>query len=201
MPDVNDVAAAVIAEFRRQYPDEPITALKLQKLVYYAQAWHLADTGAPLFDEAIEAWRDGPVVRALFAQHQGWRTIDDWTSGRAERVPPQGASVISRVVRSYGALDAETLGELTHREMPWRATRFGLGDEERSNRVIDLRLIATFYARQRSEPKTAVAFALASVRLEGGVVSDGVVRDMDAVAQGHLSADDAVIQRLALLHQ
>ncbi|MCY4305991.1 MAG: DUF4065 domain-containing protein [Aestuariivita sp.] len=42
--------------------------LKLQKLVYYAQAWYLANFNKPLFSEDIEAWPHGPVVRDLYLQ-------------------------------------------------------------------------------------------------------------------------------------
>jgi uncharacterized phage-associated protein len=36
-------------------------AMRLQKLLYYVQAWHLAVTDEPLFPEQIKAWKDGPV--------------------------------------------------------------------------------------------------------------------------------------------
>ncbi len=45
---------------------EPISPLKLQKLVYYAHAWHYTICGVPLFEEGIEAWMNGPVVPSLF---------------------------------------------------------------------------------------------------------------------------------------
>lgn len=45
-----------------------IDAMKLQKLLYYAQAWWLAHTGAELFEEDIEAWPWGPVVRDIYLQ-------------------------------------------------------------------------------------------------------------------------------------
>ena len=47
---------------------ELITNLKLQKLVYYAQAWHLALFDEPLFDDPIEAWVHGPVVSSLYSK-------------------------------------------------------------------------------------------------------------------------------------
>ena len=39
---------------------------KLQKLVYYANAWALVWTGRPLVSDSFEAWRDGPVSRNLY---------------------------------------------------------------------------------------------------------------------------------------
>ncbi len=67
-----------------------MTAMKMQKLVYYAQAWTLARTGEPLFDEPIEAWVNGPVVRALYDQHRGqfsllWRDVCQVGSTRFPR--------------------------------------------------------------------------------------------------------------------
>lgn len=45
---------------------QPLTPMKLQKLVYYGHGWCLGITGQPLLDEAIQAWSFGPVVRSLY---------------------------------------------------------------------------------------------------------------------------------------
>ena len=44
-----------------------IDTWKLQKLVYYFQAWSLVWDERPLFDAKIEAWENGPVCPDLFA--------------------------------------------------------------------------------------------------------------------------------------
>ena len=44
--------------------------LKLQKLLYYAQAWHLVFRGKPLFRERIEAWVHGPVVPLIYREYR-----------------------------------------------------------------------------------------------------------------------------------
>ena len=43
-----------------------LTNLKLQKLLYFAQLEHLRKTGEPLFDDKIEAWKYGPVVKNVY---------------------------------------------------------------------------------------------------------------------------------------
>ncbi|RZK27839.1 MAG: DUF4065 domain-containing protein, partial [Hymenobacter sp.] len=63
--DVIDVAAYCL---ERQ---GPLGAMKLQKLVYYCQAWHLVVFNAPLYLEEIQAWAYGPVVYELYKQHRG----------------------------------------------------------------------------------------------------------------------------------
>ena len=48
-----------------------MTAMKLEKLVYYSQAWSLAWDGEPLFNDDFQAWANGPVCPTLFYSHQG----------------------------------------------------------------------------------------------------------------------------------
>ena len=44
-----------------------ITNLKLQKLLYYAQAWYMVNfDGKKLFDDDIEAWQFGPVIKSIY---------------------------------------------------------------------------------------------------------------------------------------
>jgi uncharacterized phage-associated protein len=73
---VHDVADYFIIKVDREAGDD-ITHLKLQKLVYYAQAWYLAMQARPLFDNAIEAWAHGPVCREVYGRfrHYSWNPI------------------------------------------------------------------------------------------------------------------------------
>ena len=50
-----DVANWFTCNIDREVGDS-ITHLKLQKLIYYAQAWSLALKGKTLFEEEIQAW-------------------------------------------------------------------------------------------------------------------------------------------------
>ena len=51
------------------------THKQLQKLCYYAQAWHLALLNRPLFDEEFQAWIHGPVCPTLYAHYVDYRWI------------------------------------------------------------------------------------------------------------------------------
>ena len=42
--------------------NDKITQKKLQKMLYYAQAWFLAFNNKKLFEEKIEAWLHGPAI-------------------------------------------------------------------------------------------------------------------------------------------
>ena len=62
-------AANAFLAFAKAEPGlPPVTQMKLQKLLFYGHAWHLAIKDAPLFDEDFEAWPWGPVVRDVYTQ-------------------------------------------------------------------------------------------------------------------------------------
>ena len=74
---VFDVAEYILQKHAAAELDRlAMTAMKLQKLVYYCQAWHLAWEGRALFPEAIQAWASGPVCPALYELHQGHFEIE-----------------------------------------------------------------------------------------------------------------------------
>src|ERR1017187_8862366 len=82
-----------------------ITNLKLQKLLYYAQAWHLVLHEEAIFDESIEAWVHGPVVPEIFRMysHLKWSAIP---GGGAPAEPDYVAEHLREVWNIYGGFDA-----------------------------------------------------------------------------------------------
>ncbi len=148
------VSAAQVAQFFLACTDpesgDATTHLKLQKLVYYAQAWHLAKHGTPLFPETIEAWRHGPAVGTVYQQYKsfGYGAID---VSRAE-VPdlPAGVETHLRWIwDTYGAYEAWFLSSLTHRELPWIRARAGLPLDSNSGRPIQSEWMTEFYRAMR----------------------------------------------------
>ena len=121
-----------------------ITNLKLQKLLYYAQAWNLVFTGEPLFSGDIEAWVHGPVVPSVFRRFKafGWNTIDS-------PVTPYHDTYLSAhlklILTAYGALGATQLERLTHSEAPWKNARKGLPPDVSSNSIIAHKDMKMFY--------------------------------------------------------
>jgi uncharacterized phage-associated protein len=139
MADVFDVSAYVLKKAG------PMTAMKLQKLVYYAQAWSLVWDEEPLFDERIEAWANGPVSPDLYFEHQGQFTVSKAPKGDAKALTSDERETVDAILEHYGKKRAHWLSDLTHREDPWRNARRGLPDGVRSNRVISHASMAEFY--------------------------------------------------------
>jgi uncharacterized phage-associated protein len=136
----DDVAAYILGELG------PMSAMKLQKLAYYSQAWHVVWEEEALFPEQVEAWANGPVVPALYEKHRGLFTIVDWPDGNAHNLAEPEATSVDAVLEFYGHEKAVWLSELTHREDPWVNARVGLGAGERGNEVIPLDAMAEYYS-------------------------------------------------------
>jgi uncharacterized phage-associated protein len=142
MASVLDVAAYIVKKFKADH--KTITAMKLQKLVYYSQAWHLAWEDEALFPEHIEAWANGPVSPALFEEHRGMFTVET-VSGNIENLKAKELSSIDAVLSHYGDKNSFELSELTHREEPWMSARAGLRPGERSQCIIGHDVMQRYY--------------------------------------------------------
>lgn len=66
--DAIDVAGFVVSTARRNFKD--ITNLHLQKILYFLEVKHLTDTGRPLFNDDIEAWKLGPVYPSVYHEYK-----------------------------------------------------------------------------------------------------------------------------------
>ena len=139
MASALDVAAYILRE------KGPMDTWKLQKLVYYCQAWHLVWEEEPLFEERIEAWANGPVVRELYDEHRGQFQAASCTKGRISNLSNSQRESIDAVLRHYSRFTGFTLREQTHREAPWKEARAGLPPGTRSNREITLGSLSDYY--------------------------------------------------------
>ena len=128
-----------------------MTTMKLQKLVYYSQAWSLVWDEEPLFEENIEAWANGPVVRELFDYHRGMYEISAVPIGNPRLLNREQQETIDAVLEYYGDKSAQWLIELTHIEDPWKQARKGLPPLERGSRVMSLDTIADYYSSLPAE--------------------------------------------------
>jgi len=141
----HDVAAFILKE------SGPMTAMKLQKLVYYCQAWSLVWDEKPLFKEKIEAWANGPVVRALYEKHRGKFKVSSWSVGSSSKLDATQRETVSSVLKFYGDKTSQWLSDLTHREKPWLEARKGLDDSERGNTEIKHSEMAEYYSGLQSD--------------------------------------------------
>jgi len=141
-----DVAKYILANFRAK--NGPITNLKLQKLLYYVQAWHLAIYDRAVFTEQIEAWVHGPVVPEVFRAYKRFR----WSPIDAEEtnweLPENLNAHINEIISAYGDFSPWDLERMTHHEAPWREARGSLPPDVGSNAIISHESMKKFYSQQ-----------------------------------------------------
>jgi uncharacterized phage-associated protein len=103
--------------------EDGIDALKLQKLLYYAQGYALALFRRRLFAEPILAWEHGPVVEVVWRAYPAGRNPLSKPRGFVPTsVHPDDRDVLDRVYQEYGQFTAWRLRDMTHAEKPWRST-------------------------------------------------------------------------------
>jgi len=148
-------SALEVSNFFLKYAAEHgdlLTNLKLQKLVYYAQAWHLALFGKPLFKEDFEAWVHGPVIPSLYRHFKkyGFNPIKVSQDHREPNFESRGRKLLEEVYLKYACLEAFQLEILTHQEDPWKVARGNLSPDEPCSKIISTASMKTFYSNVKN---------------------------------------------------
>ena len=131
---------------------EAITHLKLQKLVYYAEAWFLANFDRSLIEEELQAWAHGPVSPSVYRKYRdcGWEALPPESQ---KALPEDVEAFLAEVYREYGQFSAKRLEALTHSESPWKITRGDLPPEAKCTKPIDRLVMRNYYAERIGKKK------------------------------------------------
>ncbi|WP_169999995.1 type II toxin-antitoxin system antitoxin SocA domain-containing protein [Campylobacter sp. RM9328] len=104
---------------------EYTSRLKLLKLLYYVQGYHLAMFNAPLFNDKMEAWLHGPVIPEVWkwAKNYGDEQMQNEALTKEQinalELHPQQIELIGNVLKIYNKYSAYGLRDKTHTELPW----------------------------------------------------------------------------------
>lgn len=141
MASVRDVAAYILNEMGS------VSAMKLQKLVYYSQAWSMVWDERPLFSEHFEAWANGPVCPALFTLHRGRFLLSKGQiAGKPDALNKDERETVDAVLSFYGKQTPQWLSDLSHIESPWKDARVGVKDGDRCGSVITTEAMGEYYS-------------------------------------------------------
>jgi len=145
---VHDVADYFLSKLNAS-EGSSITPLKLQKLVYYAQAWSLVWDGKPLFKEHMEAWAHGPVNPDLYFKYKeyGWKSIAPVDNVKLDIFTKEQLETMDAVWDGYGDYDGKYLEKLTHQEDPWIEARDNCSPGEYCNNPISIETMKDFYTK------------------------------------------------------
>lgn len=152
-----DIARYVIKYSNDQ--DYGVSNLKLQKILYFIQAYFLIQTNHPCFKESIEAWDFGPVVPDAYKQYKAYGGTDIptmesyisfdgddiWKSKRVRFnkicIKNEDKTLINKVVDKFSEYSATDLVTLTQHQAPW-VDAFSLG----KNNEISLDAIKDYFS-------------------------------------------------------
>ncbi|MCC8114137.1 MAG: DUF4065 domain-containing protein [Bacteroidales bacterium] len=122
---------------------EFISNLKLQKLLYYEQGYHLAMFDTPLFDAEIEAWMYGPAIPEVYEKYKCYGRGGIAPDNREEvKLTDEEEELFQEVFDAFKEYSAYGLMMKTHEEYPWASTPHGPGN------VISKDKIKSFFKTQ-----------------------------------------------------
>lgn len=157
-------ATEVAGYIKRSMNLSPYQSKDLQKLVYFAQAWHLAWTGRPIFNEDFEAWPDGPVVRSVYRENR-------YNHLPEVAMPEETQGIIDAVLAHYRGKTMDELVALTHADAPWIEARKNLGPTDPSQRALSQKTMLDFYTAKtlagENAPERPSCVAIARPRAVG----------------------------------
>lgn len=135
----------VVQWFQRE--EKPnIDAMKIQKVIFYAQSWSLALEKKKLIDSPFEAWVDGPVNRGLWEiiKYQGG------VEKKEHQIQPETFALLESIEETYGQESGGVLSSLSHKETPWVEARKGISPNQRSDVKLDESLMVEYIISKSS---------------------------------------------------
>jgi len=156
-----EIDARTIAEYfiwKSQQEGKPVTNKKLQKLLYYAQAWSLVLKNEKMFAQDIEAWVHGPAIRDVYMEYKtfGFNPIKKDVDVDALKLPAEKVALLNDVWGVYGKFDGDYLEMLSHSEGPWINARQGMEADVSSDNVIEHEAMRSFYGARLEEATAKV---------------------------------------------
>ena len=146
MPTIFEIAQAFLSF-------ESMSHKKLQKLCYYAQAYHLAVNSEPLMDCKFQAWKHGPVCPELYQDYKtyGYFNIPRVKMPLTIEKNKYVKSFLKDIYDIFGDMSADELEDMTHREEPWMIARGSLEEWENSGNEISNKIMENYYSKYLEE--------------------------------------------------
>jgi uncharacterized phage-associated protein len=150
MVKAHDVAKLFLKWAREN--GDTITNLKIQKLLYYAQAWYLVNYGRRLFDDDIEAWELGPAIRSIYGKWKKFNSmpIQYTPNGKeGDAFEKHQFEFLVEFYRIFSSFSSTALVSMTHNEDPWKKA-FVSGE----NNIISPSFMKEYYTKIYKEMRS-----------------------------------------------
>lgn len=144
-PSVFDVADYFLVRYEREGSE--VTHLQLQKMCYYAQAYHLAEYGEEMFNSSFEAWAHGPVSPTLYYKYRnaGYQPLPSPLGVNMSKFTSYMLDILDTVWNKFWKKDPKWLEKQTHMELPWQQARGSTPYGEKCTQTIDADVMRDYY--------------------------------------------------------
>ena len=144
-PTARDLATYLLQ--KAQQTGDALTLMKLNALLYYAEAWSLAVFDGELIREELQAWDHGPVFPSLWEnlKHRGWNTLATDDLSAETRLDSETSSLLDDVWQAYGEFPLPDLEKMIKQDAPWKEARHGLPAWDLSKKPMSKALMQSFY--------------------------------------------------------
>ncbi len=147
MATVHDVAAYILQQ------QGSTTTMKLQKLCYYSQGWHLAWDEEPLFQEDFQSWESGPVCYELFEEHKGLLMVSNLQKGNPDALTVGEKETVDAVCENYRDYTGMEMNQKARMERPWIEAQRDCKPGKRCETVISKDTMQDFFAGLAQEDR------------------------------------------------
>ena len=154
--EIKKIDSVVLANYILKHYG-PMSHLKLQKLLFYCDAYHLAYFDEELIEDKFEAWVHGPVSRKVFNELRGQAVLySDVAYSEKEgmdvdadfgRLTTDQQTLLNDVLAQLSTWTGLELEKATHNERPWQIARVGYDDASPCHELISKKEMAAFYKR------------------------------------------------------
>lgn len=155
--DVNDVADYIILSLNSDESFSLIN-LKLQKLVYYIQAWSLGINKEAFLKGKFEAWVHGPVCRPLYERFKNNKSLysvistdDILNKNVKDCIAIEDSEFIDYILENYARYSGTQLETMTHNEQPWIEARKNCAPMDRCENEITVESMRSYYGKKYDE--------------------------------------------------
>ena len=138
--DVANYLIFLASQENQEKEREGVTNLKLQKVLYLAQAYYLAKLGKPLFAEKLEAWNYGPVVPEVYRKLKRYGSKPIISEEDKSTLAEEDKEVLRKVWDTFGGYSASRLVDIVHAHTPWKEANNSV------DKVISNKAIKDYYA-------------------------------------------------------
>lgn len=142
---------------KNKVENKGLTNKKLQKLLYYSQAWSLVLLNKKLFTDPIEAWVHGPAIKKVYEFFKGYgfqEIPSEFDDSCLASLKNDETKILDTIWDVYGKYDGNYLEVLSHSESPWQLARKGSEPFESSKNIISTDEMKAFYGKKLAETQS-----------------------------------------------